>query len=121
MIGVDIETNGFDNFINNTLSGAVGKANRGLEKVGNQIQADAYGLVPNDTGKLVESYKYRVTNGELEAGYNIIYASYQERGQRSDGTHKIENRPAGGETGFLRKTLYTNLDKYTKTVTDELI
>jgi hypothetical protein len=48
----------------------------------------------------------------LEAGYNIIYAMYQHQGRRADGSHIIRNRPAGGETFFLKTTLDRNGQKY---------
>jgi len=92
------------------IDNAVEKA---LIKVAKQIQTDTFPKVPNDTSELVNSWRTE-NQGKLTllAGYNIIYAMYQHQGRRADGTHIIRNRPAGGQTFFLKKTIDTNLQKY---------
>ena len=94
---------------------------QGYNLVGDQLEADTHRLVPHDTGELARSYKKQLQPDGLVAGYDVPYASYQEAGQRMDGTNKIKNRPAGGETGFLTKTLDKNMPKYIDILKDTLL
>lgn len=86
---------------------------KGLAKVALELRGDVIPRTPRGLGQLVNSW--RVEKGfdnDLEVGFDIIYAAYQERGKREDGTYVIKNRPAGGETGFMTKTIDENLQKY---------
>lgn len=86
---------------------------KALEKVAEQIRIDSRDKVPQDTRELVNSWTVeKKGNLTLQAGYDIVYAMYQHQGRRADGTHIIRNRPAGGETFFLKSTIDSNLQKY---------
>jgi hypothetical protein len=93
-----------------------------LAKVALEIRGDVIPRTPRGIGDLMNSW--RIEKGiqdDLEIGFDIIYAAYQERGKREDGTHVIQNRPAGGETGFLKNTIEDGLDKYYKLFGDTVI
>lgn len=113
MITTTIDTDGIEKGLLSLLGSLDSHAERGLSRIGDKIQADAYDKVPNDTGELVDSYKYEVYNMEMEAGYDIAYSKYQHEGQREDGSYVIVNRPAGGESKFLESTVEDNIDDYT--------
>lgn len=86
---------------------------KALEKVAEQIRIDSKDKVPQDTRELVNSWTVEKKNNlTLQAGYDIVYAMYQHQGRRADGTHIIRNRPAGGQSFFLKSTIDTNLQKY---------
>lgn len=96
-------------------------AKEALHVVAKQIQKDSKPLVPKDTKDLVNSWKVENSGTlSLEAGYDIIYAMYQHQGVRSDGTHIIRNRPAGGESFFLKKPIDRNLKSYYKMYAKEI-
>lgn len=92
-----------------TITRAYKKA---LEKVADQIQKDAKNKTPEGTKELLNSWVKEWDGDDLLAGYDIIYAMYQHQGRRDDGTHIIRNRPAGGETYYLKNTLDQNANKY---------
>lgn len=81
-------------------------------EIANQIREDAKARVPNDTGELEASYHSFNEGNSLFVGYGAEYASYQHQGRRRDGSRIIRNRPAGGETYFLKNTLIANKNKY---------
>lgn len=84
-----------------------------LSKVAKELRTDVIPDTPRALGDLVNSWRVEKRSKDLiEVGYDIIYGAYQERGSRFDGSHKIENRPAGGKTGFLTKNIDDNLQKY---------
>jgi hypothetical protein len=83
-----------------------------LSKVAIQMRKDSIPLVPRDTGELVNSWRVDKGADWIEVGYDIIYAMYQHQGMRADGTHIIRNRPAGGQSFFLKEPLDSNLQKY---------
>lgn len=86
---------------------------KALKRVVDQIQEDVAEFTPRGKGDLFDSWRLEETDDlSIEAGFDIIYAQYQHEGQREDGTHKIQNRPAGGESFFLKKTLEENMNKY---------
>ena len=79
---------------------------KGLEAMAESIQKRSFGSVPYDRGDLRESWATEnISTYSLLAGYNIPYAMYQHQGRRADGTHIIQNRPAGGESFFLLKSI----------------
>jgi hypothetical protein len=93
-----------------TITRAVSKA---ISKVVLQIKKDVNPRVPRATGDLLNSWEVQKKDSlTVEAGFNIIYAQYQHQGMREDGTYIIRNRPAGGETYFLKKSVDANLQKY---------
>lgn len=120
-IEADIDIQGFNSVLAKLLNRSEFKTQNGLRMVANKLQADAYDKVPNDTGELVRSYRYIIDDTSMEAGYDIEYSAYQHQGRRADGTHVIRNRPAGGETFWLRNTVNDNLDDYTDIITNELL
>lgn len=77
-------------------------------------------LTPYDTGELYNS-TFIQPKAKLKTwfGLNIEYAAYQHEG--GDGVRVIRNRPAGGETYFMLKTLNTNNKKYQKLLADNLL
>jgi len=84
-----------------------------LSVVAKQIRSDVIPNTPRDTGDLLNSWRIEKQKDNLiEVGFDIIYAAYQERGMREDGTKVIQNRPAGGKTRFLGDTVDDNLEKY---------
>jgi IS30 family transposase len=86
--------------------------NKSFSDVANQIEVDVRRRVPNDTGRLLQSWKVQSSNLQMQAGFDTPYASYQERGMRRDRSRRIRNRPAGGETLFLAKTMQENFKSY---------
>ena len=98
----------FDGKINNPK--VVKKA---LEETAELIYRDTKPKVPKDTAELLNSWKTEpATKNSIIAGFDLAYAMYQHQGRRADGTHIIRNRPAGGESFFLSKTVDQNLKKY---------
>lgn len=92
-----------------------------LIEVVKQMKLDVKDLTPIDTRELYDSWEaQKINDYGLEAGFNIIYAMYQHQGRRADGTHIIRNRPAGGETFFLKKTIAKNLDDYYQLYTEKI-
>jgi len=86
---------------------------KALQEVAEQIEKDTRPKVPKDNLDLVNSFKIEITGKlTLEAGYDIIYAMYQHQGRRDDGSYIIRNRPAGGETFFLKNNMDRNAKKY---------
>lgn len=87
--------------------------NKAIDSVIKQLFIDVQKDVPQDTKKLVRSWKKQKYNStDWLAGFDIIYAAYQHRGKRFDGSYKIRNRPAGGKTGFLKNNFDKNVKKY---------
>lgn len=84
-----------------------------LAKVAIAMRTDVIPNTPRGTGELMNSWRIeKQPDNSLIVGYDIIYAAYQERGMREDGTHVIVNRPAGGKTNFMQDTIDDNLQKY---------
>lgn len=73
--------------------------------IARDIQKEALERTPYDTGALYESSDVIRYFDNTALVYNVPYASYQHEGQRRDGSRKIQNRPAGGETYFLRNAI----------------
>jgi hypothetical protein len=93
---------------------------RGIDKAVKRALNDTADLVlelakpnlPKDTGKLRKSWRKEIiSNLEMNAGFDIIYAMYQHQGRRADGTHIIRNRPAGGKSFFLKLAIDENEEK----------
>lgn len=93
----------------------------GYNEVADQLEIDASRMLPRDTNRLAQSFKKNFVSDGIEVGYDTPYAHYQERGERMDGTRKIQNRPAGGETGFLRKAVERNQENYVDILKDRLL
>lgn len=83
--------------------------NKGLAKVALEIKRKATPFVPRGTGELLNSYEVQTIKGGLEIGFNEVYAMYQHQGRWQDGTHIIRNRPAGGQSYFLKQPIDQNL------------
>lgn len=98
---------------------------KGLAKVGIEVKRKVTPKTPRDTGELLNSWKVESDTLSIEMGYDIIYAMYQHQGRRQDGSYIIVNRPAGGETYFLKNALEENYDTilqiFAKTIENELI
>lgn len=93
----------------------------GYNQVADQLEIDTSRMLPRYTGRLARSYKKNFVTDGIEVGYDTPYAHYQERGERMDGTRKIMNRPAGGETGFMRKAVERNQENYVDILKDRLL
>jgi len=106
----------FKNLDKATISRAV---NFALSKIILEFKRDVLPNTPRDKGQLLNSWEVSKKELSVEAGYNEIYAMYQEMGMRQDGTHIIRNRPAGGKTYFMKETLDENLQKYYKIYEEE--
>lgn len=101
------------------VEGIVKKA---LYEVAKEVKKDAMRLIPRDTGELANSWREEeVDEASIQVGYDIIYAMYQHQGRRADGTNVIRNRPAGGESFFLKKPLDRNHKKYMAIFEDTVI
>ena len=99
-------------FVSKRLSSSV-YIQQSLEDVADKIERDAKKRVPDGEGDLRKSFRKEIKGiRSVEAGYETVYAMYQHQGRRKDGTHIILNRPAGGETYFLSKTIDRNLESY---------
>jgi len=89
---------------------AVAKA---LAKIALELRSDVIPKTPRGTGELMNSWRVeKGVDNDITVGFDIIYAAYQERGMRADGSRRIQNRPAGGETKFLQNAIDENLQKY---------
>ena len=121
MMSAEIDVNAALKKINKSLSqkSAMRAIRSGFHRIGKQLHQDSKTRVPNDTGELYNSFNYLIDGDTLEAGFNTEYAMYQHRGMRADGSHIIENRPAGGETGFLNNTLESEIGGYIDIIQDE--
>ena len=75
---------------------------------------------PHQLGMLRASGKVIEQGLKTSVGYNKEYAAYQDRGKRYGGSHKIKNRPGGGETGFLSLTFERNKNQITQFYRSEL-
>lgn len=72
---------------------------------------------PYATGDLANRTKRQVLGLHGEARWEVVYAGYQERGARADGSHRITNRPAGGQSWFAKagaEAVANNTAKYFK-------
>lgn len=84
-----------------------------LSKVALKIRSDVIPKTPRGLGGLVNSWRIeKGFSNDIEVGFDIIYAAYQERGMRFKGDRVIVNRPAGGETRFLGNAIDENLESY---------
>jgi hypothetical protein len=96
-----------------------------LARVGIEIRRKSIEKTPRGLGELVNSWKVESDGLSIEAGFDIVYAMYQHQGMRQDGTHIIINRPAGGETYFLKNAIDENykdlLQIFANTLKKELI
>jgi len=93
-----------------------------IDKVVKQLFQDVQKDVPQDTKALVRSWKkQKYGSTSWLAGFDIIYAAYQHRGRRYDGTRVIKNRPAGGKTGFLKDNFDKNFEKYKQLYIKEIM
>lgn len=85
----------------------------GLAKIASELKSDVIPKTPKETEELINSWREEEQSDDLLiVGFDIIYAAYQERGKRFYGTHIIVNRPAGGETGFMKNAIDENLERY---------
>ena len=77
-----------------------------LCETGYEIFQRAEPKLPHKSGALKSSEIVVVNSpSNVDAGYNMEYAGFQEKGVRMDGTHVIKNRPAGGQSHFMASTL----------------
>lgn len=98
---VDIDDKIFDNM----------DCNEVLDSIAEEIRTDVIQYIPlGETRNLYDSFSYHSTKDTLRVGFNIVYGAYQHQG--GDGKRVIVNRPAGGETFFLRHTVVSNRSKY---------
>jgi hypothetical protein len=115
MINLKIDTKSLQKTLNKIadkkrVSKIVSKA---LSKVALAIRQDSIPLTPRGTGELVNSWRVVKENDlTVEIGYDIVYAMYQHQGRREDGTYIIRNRPAGGQSFFLKEPIDQNAKKY---------
>jgi hypothetical protein len=78
-----------------------------------ELYSNVKDRVPYDTGELYNSWVQQVAGvNTVEGAFDVIYAAYQHRGSRADGSYTIKNRPAGGETNFLFNEWEENEDYY---------
>ena len=69
------------------------------------IESNANAKAPHDSGDLIGSSGTIPQGLEGTVYYDADYAPYQHEGQRKDGSHVIRNRPAGGESYFLKSVV----------------
>jgi len=113
MLSFALDLKSLQKGLTNFQKDVVKRIPKALEKVAEQIRIDSRDKVPQDTRELVNSWTVEKKGDlTLEAGYDIVYAMYQHQGRRADGTHIIRNRPAGGQSFFLKSTIDSNLQKY---------
>lgn len=86
---------------------------KSLAKVGIFTRRSVIPKTPRDSGDLLNSWKVKSKYLSIEVGFDIVYALYQHQGMREKGTHIIINRPAGGETYFLKNAINENINKIT--------
>lgn len=113
----------FDRVANKrNINRAIRKA---LAKIGIEVRRKVMPKTPRDKGGLINSWKVESEDLSIEMGFDIVYAMYQHQGRREDGSHIIVNRPAGGETYFLKNAMDENyktiMDIFTETLKNELI
>ena len=100
------------------ISRAVKKA---LFEVAITLRKDLFQWTPQDSRQLLDSWEIQWAGDlTIEAGYNEVYAMYQEMGMRQDGTHGIRQRPAGGKTHFFKETFEDHVRKYLDIFEEEL-
>jgi len=77
-----------------------------FEDVANYIDTEAQNGIAKVTKELSRSFKtVRNNSKELEFGYDVPYAAYNERGQRADGSRKIKNRTPPGKDKWFERVL----------------
>jgi len=82
-----------------------------FRKVAQTIRFEVEGRIPKDTRELVKSWEYeQKSDKEAGVGFTAEYAAYQHEGQRKDGSHKIKNRPADGESFYLTNAIENKKD-----------
>lgn len=88
------------------------KAQPGLEALARQVQANARSKMAHISGEQKkETIIGSVDYNHVFVAVRVVYAAYQEEGQRRDGTHKIMNRTSPGQDHALKKaTLEADLD-----------
>ena len=113
MLQINFETKTLEAFFKGINKATVSKAvNIAITKVVLEFKKDVLPNTPRDKGQLLNSWKVEKKDLTIEAGYDEIYAMYQEMGMRQDGSHVIVNRPAGGKTFFMKETIDENAQKY---------
>lgn len=82
-----------------------------FRKVAQTIRFETEGRIPKDTRELVKSWEYeQKSDKEARFGFTAEHSAYQHEGQREDGSHKIVNRPAGGESFYLTNAIENKKD-----------
>jgi hypothetical protein len=72
---------------------------------------------PFKTGDLANRGLMQVLGLHGKASWDVVYAQYQERGARADGSHRIRRRPSGGQSHFAEtsaKEVAKRGDRYFK-------
>jgi len=122
--------------IQSILVGAIpDAASEGLYEVGKVLLKDAVEVEPKVPvghyrakagkrtgvgGQLKQSAKIeRESDGNVIVGFNMPYAAYQHEGQRSDGSHVVQNwtEPGAGKE-FIKKKIEMYLPTYLKFLAD---
>lgn len=93
---------------------------QGLSKIVLESRKDVIPYTPRGKGGLMNSWKVEKKKLSVEAGFDIAYAMYQHQGRREDGSYRIVNRPAGGQSFFLKVAIGMNKDKYQSIMVDQL-
>lgn len=72
----------------------------GLRRAVQDVRKEARPNTPFDTGDLANRGRQQVLGLNGIVAWDVAYAQYQERGARSDGSHRIQSRPSGGKSHF---------------------
>lgn len=79
----------------------------GIRNATTDFRRIARSKTPFKTGDLANRVLEQVLGLSGTVAWQVVYAPYQERGRRADGSHVIRHRPGGGQTGFARTTAQT--------------
>jgi hypothetical protein len=97
-------------------------AQKGLIALAQQIQKNAKSKMANITGEQRKNTVIGTVNPNFViVAVNIVYAAYQEEGQRRDGTYKVKNRNSPAQDHAMKKAiLESNFDGIVDWVNYEL-
>ena len=100
-----LKMKGLDKLIKGFSSSFDGIADNYLLRTAKNLRKKAVGKMAQVSGEMVKqttAYSDRV--GTATVGVNVVYASYQEKGQRADGSRVIKNRTPPGQKDALKKS-----------------
>lgn len=80
------------------------KTSLGLRRATSDFRKLARPKTPLKTGDLANRGLQQVLGLFGKVTWDVVYAQYQERGSRADGSHVIRNRPSGGQAHFAENT-----------------